>query len=228
MEKVPNKEVEIQPLGSYLEVDSEGYIINPASLDKIQEQWKPVVDEIVEVYKSQYGEHLKSVYVRGSVAKGQAVENISDIDSFCYTDIAEDDSSSDWEQKARNEIKTKFPFVEGVELSNRQLPKVRIKGIFLNQSICVYGEPIEISKIKPGKDMMFHIPNLERRIEILDEKLENAETEESIKNVCVWFAKDILRTGFELTMDRSKRYTRDRNKRAVFTIFRYHISRKQN
>ncbi|MEZ4103239.1 MAG: hypothetical protein R3B55_01620 [Candidatus Paceibacterota bacterium] len=58
--------------------------------------------------------------------------------------------------------------------------------------------------------MILHISN--------DQRYENAEKwfreidpslEEDIKNKCVWLMKNILRSGFEITMERSKRYTRD-------------------
>jgi len=53
MEKIPEeKRIEIKPMGSYFEVDEEGYLINPASLNKVQEKWKPVLDDVVEVYKN--------------------------------------------------------------------------------------------------------------------------------------------------------------------------------
>lgn len=211
MEKLPQNEtnIEIQPLGSYFEIDSEGYVVNPTSLEKIQEEWKPVVAEAVAAFKARFGEKLKNVYIRGSVAKGQAIQNISDLDSFSYIDLPLKDIDLTWEKEAGNEIKNKYPFVEGVELMSRPLGIGPMNRILLNQSVCVYGEPIEVPKLRPGKEMMMHIFNLEKRTVLLDEKLKKADSEEKIKSACVWFAKDILRTGFELTMDRSGKYTRD-------------------
>jgi hypothetical protein len=203
------EEIEIKPTGSYLELDSEGYVINPASLEKIQEEWKPVVNELIETYKGHWGEKLKNVYIRGSVAKGEAVKGVSDIDSFCYVDLPKDSITTDWEEEAEGKVEEKFPFIEGAELMSRPLAIGPMNVILLNQSVCVYGDPIEVRKVKPGKDMMMHIPNLNKRIELLQGKLDTAESKESIKSACVWFAKDMLRTGFELTMERSQKYTRD-------------------
>ena len=76
--------IEIRKTGSYFDTDSEGYLINPASMTKIQEEWKPIVNDVVKTYKEQFGDDLISVYLRGSVSKGEAVAGISDIDSFAY------------------------------------------------------------------------------------------------------------------------------------------------
>lgn len=74
-----NDIINIQPTGSYFEVDRKGYLVNPASKDKLQDEWKPAIDDVVEAYKENFGENLKSVYIRGSVAKGKAIEYVSDI-----------------------------------------------------------------------------------------------------------------------------------------------------
>jgi len=201
--------IEIEPKGSYFQIDENGFLINPTSLEKIQEEWKPVVDDIVEAYKSHFGEKLKNVYIRGSVAKGEAIKNISDVDSFSYIDLPRDSIDTEWKEEARSKIEKKYPFIEGAELMCRPFAIAHMNIVFLNQSVCVYGESIAVPKVKPGKDMMFHIPNLESRAVLLEEKFQKADSEESIKSACVWFAKDMLRTGFELTMERSQKYTRD-------------------
>lgn len=206
----PNEEtIDIKPLGSYFETDSEGYVINPASLDKIQEKWKPVIEDVINTYKNHFGDKLKNVYIRGSVAKGEAIDRVSDLDSFSYIDLPAKDIDDEWESEAENEIKEKYDFIEGAELMCRPVGIGPMNIILLNQSVCVYGEPVHVPKVRPGKEMMIHIPNLKKRTNLLEEKLEKATTEEEIKSACVWFAKDVLRTGFELVMDRSQKYTRD-------------------
>lgn len=201
--------IEIEPKGSYFEIDKDGFLINPASLDKIQEKWKPVVSEIINAYKDHLGDHLKSVYLRGSVAKGQAVEYISDVDTFCFVDVPVEEIDTLWEKSVRNEIEKKFEFIEGVEFGFRTFANAYSKGILLNQAVCVYGESVATPKMKPDKQMMLHLPYLDERLGLVNAKIETANSEEKIKSVCIWFMKDMLRSGFELTMERSNRYTRD-------------------
>lgn len=155
MEKTPqnNPNIEIQPLGSYVELDVDGYVINPTSLEKIQEEWKPVIADAVAAFKEQFGDKLKNVYIRGSVAKGKAIKNISDLDSFAYVNLPSADIDFTWEKEAEDNIKNKYPFVEGVELMSRPMGIGPMNRILLNQAVCVYGEPIEVPKLKPGKEM---------------------------------------------------------------------------
>lgn len=210
MESVPEKKkIEIKSMGSYFEVDEDGYLINPASIDKVQEKWKPVLDDVVEVYKKHFGNKLINVYVRGSVAKGEAVDGASDVDISAYVDLEKDEIESGWQSEDYKRLKEKYPFVEDFEIVAKPLSDMSVR-FMLSQSICLYGEPFNVSPRKPGNDMILHISN--------DQRYENAEKwfrdvdpslEERIKGRCVGLMKNILRSGFEITMERSKRYTRD-------------------
>ena len=99
--------IEIKPIGSYFEVDKDGYIVNPAAIDKIQQKWKPVIDAVSTSYQKIFGDKLKNVYIRGSVAKGQAVDNVSDIDTFAYVDLEKEDINFDWVNSEEKNIMEK-------------------------------------------------------------------------------------------------------------------------
>ncbi|MEI8062374.1 MAG: nucleotidyltransferase domain-containing protein [bacterium] len=208
--KIKNK-IEIEPKGSYFKVDDEGYIINPTSAEKVQEEWRLAIDDVVKAYQEAYGDKLKAVYVRGSVAKGEAIENVSDMDTFAYVDLPKEEIDTKWEKASVAKLKEKYPFVEGFELGAFPLSdtETREDQIFLLQSLCVFGEPFEVQKRKAGKDMLFHFPMTEKRMFNFKEKLNKVESDEKIKSACTWMMKNILRTGFELTMERSQKYTRD-------------------
>lgn len=201
--------LEIKPMGSYFELDADGYVLNPASLEKVQPRWKPVINEVIEAYKTQYGDKLKNIYIRGSVAKGQAVDSVSDIDTLAYVDLLEEEVEDDWTKNVEADLKLKFPFVEGFELGATPFSEIKAASTLLNQSICVYGEPVEVPKMRPGKEMMRHLPYVEKRMQGFDRRIERASTDERIKAACTWVMKDLLRAAFELTMERSNRYTRD-------------------
>ncbi|MCC7469616.1 MAG: nucleotidyltransferase domain-containing protein [Bacteroidetes bacterium] len=213
MENLNNKEnkIEIKPMGSYFEIDQDGYIKNPTSIEKIQGEWKELVDDIVEIYRKAYGEHLKQVYIRGSVAKGEAVKGVSDIDTFAYVDLPEDYlKEHNTNREMRKEITEKYAFVDDIEMEACPLSEIKDDYILLNQSVCVYGEPLEIPKMKPGKEMAIHSPNFRNRLVWFEKFLaKENEPEEEIKKGCVWLMKGLLRVGFEITMERSGRYTRD-------------------
>ncbi|MEZ4103650.1 MAG: hypothetical protein R3B55_03850 [Candidatus Paceibacterota bacterium] len=63
------------------------------------------MDDVVEVYKKHFGDKLINVYVRGSVVKGQAVEGVSDLNSFAYVDLKDDEIESGWQAESRKELK---------------------------------------------------------------------------------------------------------------------------
>lgn len=210
MEKEIQKEhIEIRPLGSYLSVDNNGYLINPTGFEKIQVEWVPVIADVVDAYKSAYGDKLESVYIRGSVAKGQAVPHVSDIDTFAFVDLPEETISYEWLKETKKILREKYPFVEGYEFGADPLSHFEKETFLLTQSLCVFGESKEIPKLRPGKDMLRHLSVLEKRMKWFEEKIENETEPGELQKACVWFMKNTLRAGFELTMERSQRYTRD-------------------
>ncbi len=204
-------EIEIKPIGSYLDIDEEGFIVNPASHEKIQEEWKPVIDDVIKAYSQAYGEHLRTIYIRGSVAKGQAIQHVSDIDTYAYIDLPKTEINEDWIDAAKKEITTQYPFVQGVEMEPGPISEFKEDTVVLNQSVCVYGDAPEVPKLKPGKDLAIHAPSsgFRKRILNFQEFYEAETTDEQVSKRCVSLMKSILRAGFEITMERSGKYTRD-------------------
>ena len=139
--------------GRYLPLDSKGRIINDRSKSKIQGQWKPLLDDLIELFKEKEP-NLHSVYIRGSVADGRAIDGISDIDSLAIIDTDEDSPmlDCDWIEQANNQLGAKYPFCDGVE--TYLLPKDRVfsdrKTAFYlqSQSICIYGDDV-IPQLQP-------------------------------------------------------------------------------
>lgn len=206
-----SKEVKIQEIGAYFHIDQDGYLINPASIEKIQEEWKPLVEDIVSVYQQRLGDALHSVYIRGSVVKGGAIKGISDVDTFAYANLLREEIKTDWLDTAEKEVLNKYPFAQGIEFSIDPVTAAHEDRLMLMQSACIFGTDLTstMPKLKPGKNMVVHALTLEKRYQWLRDKLETLEDEEELRKGCLWLMKLFLRTGFELTMERSKTYTRD-------------------
>ncbi len=81
--------------------------------------------------------------------------------------------------------------------------------IILNQSLCIYGTPVSVPRLKPGKEMAIHARGFHNRMTWFEQFLAKDEPEEEIKKGCVWLMKGFLRVGFEITMERERVYTRD-------------------
>jgi uncharacterized protein len=203
--------IPIREIGTYFEKDSEGYLINPAAPEKIQEEWRPIVKDIVEAYKTHYGESLDAVYVRGSVGKGEAVAGISDVDTFAYVNLPKEEIKTDWMKKTEEELLEKYKFVQGVELSADPTEVTKDDVLFIRQSACVYGNDLNnvLPKIKVGKDTLGHVYWFGEDMKKFDEWISTPQDSENIRSKCTWLMKRFLRTGIELTMERAGLYTRD-------------------
>lgn len=205
----------IKPIGSYLGLDESGYIINPASLEKVQERYLPVIEEVKQEYIKHFGANLHSIYLRGSVAKGEAIENVSDIDSFAIVSLKNAEIDTDWTSAFNQSLVASHPFITGVEIV--VIPMGELEGcsgdkiMIKTQSICIYGESISdaLPLMKPGKDIAQHVKGIEREIEKTKAWLEGSHAEEEIKQKCIWIMKRVLRSGFELVMEDLQKYTRD-------------------
>ena len=201
--------IEIQETGSYFNTDKEGFLINPASVDKIQEEWRPLVDAIVESYKSMYGDTLVSVYIRGSVGKGEAIKHVSDVDSFAYADVSKEEIDWDVLKKHEEQLVAQFPFTCGIEYEVDPIDVATKNQFFIGQAALVYGKDLLTDKFKIGKDIMFHSKHPEKVRARVEHNLGTDDSEENIKAGCVWLCKQLLRSGIELCYERSGRYSRD-------------------
>lgn len=214
-----DNKIEIKSLGSYFELDSRGYIINPTSIEKIQSKWLPAVQDVVEVYKKVLGNKLINIYIRGSVAKGQAVDGVSDLDTYCFIENPNTESIEEYKavlniyreeiDKYEEIIELKYRFIADIEFQVHPKKRINKEIIMLSQSVCVYGEPFQIPKLKPGKELASHSPGFERFLTGLDDFFNIETLPERNKLKCAWVMKRFLRTGFEICMERSNRYTRD-------------------
>jgi hypothetical protein len=206
-----SREIPIKEIGKFFDTDSEGYLINPASKEKITEEWKPVVDDILRAYQLHYGDVLHSVYVRGSVAKGDAVAGVSDVDTFAYVNQDKEEIKTDWMDSFEKEIVSKYPFAQGVELSVDPVTDADNDRVLILQSACVYGDDLssKMGKIKAGKETLGNVYSFAKKLTWFDEWSAKPQESEEIKKCCTWLMKRFLRTGLELTMERAGMYTRD-------------------
>lgn len=210
MEQHKENHIQIKPMGSFFEVDSEGFLVNPASMEKIQEAWRPVLDEYIKSCQKMYGKDLVSVYVRGSVAKGEAIEGISDFDAFVVLKDKHSNVFEETELEERIRLQSMFPFVNGFEFGVFSESGIQEEGVLLNQSLHLFGEELQAPKIKLSKDLVLHAQDFESRhnklVSFLDEK---NPSQERIRDRVEWFGKGVLRTGLEILIGQSGKYSRD-------------------
>ena len=209
--------IEIQPIGSFYNLDENGALINLHNAATIVEPWLTAVNEITATYKRILGKQLHSVYIRGSVASGIAMQGISDIDSLAiHTGKIYKETQKELKD-AQLSLSTKFKFATGVEITARNLEKVMTtepnitQFILKTTSVCVFGENL-IAKIKPFKPdagIIYDLPNLERDDAGILKDLEESKSIKETQEICEWIMKRVLRCGMELTLVEKKKFTRD-------------------
>ena len=136
--------IQPKPCGSFLKLDDNGHVIKKASHNLIQAAWKPLVDEVVAIYKSSFGDNLHSIWLRGSVAKGQAEKGAADLDSFSYL-VEEAERSVEFES-AIEALESRHPYCSGIEADANPVSDIERKldgvmaRIIKTQAICLHGE----------------------------------------------------------------------------------------
>jgi len=201
--------VEIQETGSYFEIDKDGFLMNPASVDNIQDEWQPVVDEVIELYKKYFSDSLISVYLRGSVSKGEAIKNVSDVDSWAYVDLERDEIETEDFNKEKIELEKKYSFSESIEAGVAPVEKAKEEQFWIAQAVAVYGKDLQTERFKIGKEIMKHSRQPEKIRMRLNKNLAREDSEKNRFAGCTWLCKQILRSVIELCFERSGKYSRD-------------------
>ncbi|UAW64458.1 hypothetical protein KMZ15_01865 [Mycoavidus sp. HKI] len=208
-----NQRREIEPLGSFFSQTKDGYVINPASPERLVSPWLEALEEIRQIYIQKLGEQLHSVYVRGSVAFGTAIAGFSDLDSFCLVYPRGTEcviwQALPWSDDAPVQ-RLGFPCaVEFVSVTfHHNFARVNpiVSMIIKTQSLCIHGPDIgpALPDCRPGLAMMMDAELLDRQLSAVEAELTSGRpvSPEQVQSLM----KRILRTGFELVMERENRY----------------------
>ncbi|WP_315115612.1 nucleotidyltransferase domain-containing protein [uncultured Clostridium sp.] len=142
--------------------DREGYIINYTSKDNISLNYLLILEELIQLLKQDLNDKLHSIYVYGSVGRGEAILGKSDIDLSIVLNL----------QLTRQELEKlnnhKNEFLE----ENKMVPKIDFDIGTLNDVLkeenlyywgfwikhictCIYGEDLSINfpKMKPNRSI---------------------------------------------------------------------------
>jgi hypothetical protein len=210
--------VEVRPIGRLVPVDSDGYIVGDVDPSHLKPPWDAVVREITDACRRHWGDRLHSLYVRGSLPRGLAVESVSDVDTIAVVAGDLDDLDASWIGPFLGELDSRFPFQSGAELatvplgwlrdpSQRPVTSRAMQFTIGTNSVCVYGEDLgpSLPRFRPGSDIASQSWYLPRAVTEATERLERAFDASTVR----WVMKRLLRTGFELVMEREQAYTRD-------------------
>jgi hypothetical protein len=207
--------IEPRRIGRFLAVDQSGHVQPDVAADRIGDRWRPAVEFVVRSLMQREG--VRSVYIRGSIPRGLAIENVSDADFMYFSDVDYGAEDHALQERAAAD----FPFVNGLELFrldrptfnriHRQQRRPYFHMLLKTQCLLLAGDDIA-SNIEPfriGPDLVSHVCSLAREFSRLPGQLEEGRRTSAEQSVRQWFSRRIVRSGFEVTMDRSNRFTRD-------------------
>lgn len=207
--------IQIKPIGGYYNSDKNGFLQNNTTAI-LQEKYVAPINELIEIYQTHY-DNIQSIYLRGSVAEGTAVDFISDIDMFAILKQENDTKYIRWQtvplqQKTASSFSSKYLFLNGLDLAfthyiPNSFPVDKKLNILLKlQSRCIYGVDYskDISPIRLNSELCF---NQRWFANDLDEFLRLSSSTESSQNKIREILKITLRVCFELVMLREQKYT---------------------
>jgi len=207
--------IEPRRIGRFLTVDKFGYVEPDVGIDRIGAVWEPLIAFVRDALMSRQG--VRSVYLRGSIPRGLAIERLSDADFFYLSETNFAPGDAALEQA----VESRFPFVKGLELSRLDrgtLEKIHqpqrrpyFQMLLKTQCLFLAGDDVA-SSIEPfrlGPDMVSHVFSLQSEFSRLPRRLEQGRQAGVERSMHEWFSRRIVRSGFEVTMNRSDRFTRD-------------------
>lgn len=197
-------------------LDENGFIISDVHQDKIAEVYLPVIKESISQLKAAFGKKLYSVYVYGSVARGDAVIRQSDLDLIALfkgsITQTEKEQIKEIATMLSNSYQTLVRDV-GIALADYEYtlnPENLVESAFLKElCVCVYGNDLvkeygpyaltaELASRFNGdiKDVLIRTIN----------RLDGASNQE-FQMISKSFARKLIRTYYSMVMLRSQIWT---------------------
>lgn len=205
------------------------------SKDKIDDVYKNCIRESVESLKSLFHEQLHSVYVYGSVARGDEIVKKSDLDFIALLDGKLSSIKLDKLKKLAEELSQKYHSLfrdVGIAVAYYDYtvdPSNYYENAFLKEiCICVYGEDLG-ERFGPYKltseiAISFNDDIYEAHNRTL-KRLETA-TMEDVKTFTQGFARKLIRTYYSMVMVRSQIWTTRLHEQSE--VFIHHFPEKES
>ena len=197
-------------------LDPNGFIISDVSTDKIDDIFIPCIRESINSLKNLFPQQLHSVYVYGSVARGDAVAIKSDLDLIAMFKSKLGSDKLDDLKTLAGELSVKHHFLVrevGIAAAYYDYtvdPINYYENAFIKElSVCVYGEDLGERfgpyKLTPEIAIRFNGDIRESLARTLN-RLETA-SDKDFKTFSQNFARKLIRTYYSMVMVRSQIWT---------------------
>lgn len=210
--------VEIKPHGRFYELDEQGCLINESSLDNAQAPWRKLVDDANDRVMSHFGDRLQSLYLSGSIPRGLAVQDVSDLDliMLLYDDMDSGPHDQEWERTVRSDLVSQYAFLTDAEFSvsttmdylSFDMGKVTIKA----RSCLLYGDDLAqfLPEIKVDRNLAKALDfQLQRCLDQVKRYLKDRPASELDASDTRWIMKRIVCSGMTLVLERAGRFSPD-------------------
>ncbi|WP_096438726.1 nucleotidyltransferase domain-containing protein [Alteribacter populi] len=194
-------------------LDPNGFIVSDVSKDKIDNVYVPCIRQSVDSLRNLFPNKLHSVYVYGSVARGEAIALKSDLDLIALFDDKLSSVNMAELKNLAGELSQKYRSMfrdVGIAVAYYEYtvdPSNYYENAFLKElCVCVYGDDLG-ERFGPYKltseiAMRFNGDICESLTRTL-KKFKTASNEE-IKIITPGFARKLIRTFYSMVMVRSK------------------------
>jgi hypothetical protein len=203
-------------------MDASGLILNDAHTDQIRPPFRALVDDVVQAYTRHISADIDSIYITGSVARGLAVEGLSDLNAVAVLAARVDPDLvlQDWIPTAEAALRAQHPCVTDVQLELWPYYSVFTDParfavaafVLKTHSACVWG--VDLSSQLPDYRITPAIAN-DDLVQLADDLADaraalQADPDETTVRIWTRFAaKCILRAGFGLVQMQEGVHTRD-------------------
>ncbi len=184
---------------------------------KLQDEFRPLIEEFAEQTNALFENEIHSIYICGSIPRGQAIPYVSDVD---FTIVFKHELKSYYMetiQHLKHVLRSKYPIITKVDIASCTVSDVMERqdewGFWIKiVSVCIYGndlgnvlEPIHITKKlieNLNKETMHVISRILNKLRFTDNELE-------IKSLRHALTKRLIRAMFTLILHKVGYWTDD-------------------
>lgn len=197
-------------------LDDKGYIVSDVSKDKINDIYLPCIQDSIDSLREIFHHQLHSIYIYGSVARGEAIVRKSDLDLIAmFTSNLQPEKLSELKELTKNLSDRYRTLVRDVGIAIAYYdytihPSNYFENAFIREiSVCIYGEDLGKQfgpyKLTPEIAISFNGDIRQSMSRVLP-KLETA-SDEQFKTISQNFARKLIRTYYSMVMVRSQIWT---------------------
>lgn len=216
-------------------LDHEGYIISDVSVDNIVDLYHECIEESINELKTIFPEKLHSIYLYGSVARGDATPGISDLDLLIlFNEQLLKDERSDLNNLQQRLSEKYIGVIREVGIATAEYDYVMDADNYYEQAFikeictCLFGDDIRVHfgpyKLTPDIPISFN-GDIEMSLERNLGKLRIADAE-TLKVIMQNFSRKLIRTYYSIVMVRSQIWTTRLDEQAI--VVKRYLKHKEN